>query len=260
MAPSTIGGINLLPESEKRAIYSRYIPAALLERFHLPDADSKRIQTFLKFRFAPGSSSVELSLFHEPRFPDPVLYTHLADTMNGQIQVLLYVLNDPDSPRFDVDHLPDGTPTWFGTLYRNLQAEKAALEAGLAPGQVRRGLGMLGEAMVVFEQFVSSLEQDIYFVEPLYYHIALSFERYGFGYQAGRQLMEHIQAGFQAGGDLAHKLGGSSPFRQREASQSMRLRSWAIHDGILDAPFTSVTMYKRVGHGAAVRTAPGVAW
>jgi len=37
MRPSTIGGINNLPENEKRAIYLRVVPRALLERFHLSD-------------------------------------------------------------------------------------------------------------------------------------------------------------------------------------------------------------------------------
>ncbi|MGE5251258.1 MAG: hypothetical protein ACM3QS_13715, partial [Bacteroidota bacterium] len=215
MSPSTIGAINNLPEAEKRSIYARYIPTQLLERFHLPDADSQRIQTFLNFRFAPGSTDVEMSLFHEPRFPDPILYAHLTDTLNGQVHILLYILNNPDSPRFDVDRMPDGTPTRFGTLCRNLEAEQAALEAGLAPGQVRHGLRMLGEAIQAFERFIQSLEHDSYFVEPLYYHNAVIFERYGFTYQVGKRLMERIHAGFQPNGDLAAQLDGSSPFRKR---------------------------------------------
>ncbi len=260
MTPSTIGGINKLPEDEKRAIYARYIPQALLERFRLPDADSQRIQSFLQFRFAPGSSDVEMSLFHEKQFPDPILYAHLTDTMNGQIHVLLYILNDPDSPRFDVDKLPDGTTTRFGTLHRNLAAEQAALEAGLAPGQVRHGVRMLGDAIGAFEGFVESLGHDMYFVEPLYYHNAVIFERYGFTYQVGKRLMDRIQAGFQPGGEFSARLDGSSPFRQPDAANSIRRRSWAIHDGILGEPFTNVTMYKRVGKHAGVSTPPGCEW
>jgi len=260
MTPSTIGGINKLPEDEKRAIYARYIPQALLERFRLPDADSQRIQSFLQFRFAPGSSDVEMSLFHEKQFPDPILYAHLTDTMNGQIHVLLYILNDPDSPRFDVDKLPDGTTTRFGTLHRNLAAEQAALEAGLAPGQVRHGVRMLGDAIDAFEGFVESLGHDMYFVEPLYYHNAVIFERYGFTYQVGKRLMDRIQAGFQPGGEFSARLDGSSPFRQPDAANSIRRRSWAIHDGILGEPFTNVTMYKRVGKHAGVSTPPGCEW
>jgi len=260
MTPSTIGGINKLPENEKRAIYARYIPKSLLERFGLPDEDSQRIQSFLEFRFAPGSSDVEMSLFHEPRFPDPILYAHLTDTMNGQIHVLLYILNDPNSPRFDVDKLPDGTPTRFGTLHRNLAAEQAALEAGLAPGQVRHGVRLLGDAIGAFERFVESLGHDMYFVEPLYYHNAVIFERYGFAYQMGKRLMDSIQAGFQPGGDLSTLLDGSSAFRQPDAANSIRRRSWAIHDGILGEPFTNVTMYKRVGKNAGISTTPGCDW
>src|SRR5574338_121050 len=201
MQPSTIGGINHLPEAEKRAIYARYIPAALLKRFGLPDADSQRIQSFLQFTFAPGSTDLEMRLFHEQRFPDPILYAHLTDTMNGQIHILLYILNDPESPRFNVDRLPDGTPTRFGTLHRNLEAEQASLEAGLAPGQVRRGLRMLGEAIESFEGFIRSLGHDMFFAEPLYYHNAVLFERYGFAYQMGKRLMDRIQAGFQPEGE-----------------------------------------------------------
>jgi acetoin utilization protein AcuC len=260
MPPSTIGGINRLPEPEKRAIYARYIPRELLERFHLPDADSQRIQQFMKFKFAPGSSDVEMSLFHEQRFPDPILYAHLADTMNGQIHVLLYILNDPDSPRFDVDKMPDGTPTKFGTLQRNVEAETKALEAGLAPGQVRHGLRLLGQAIEAFEGFIRSLGHEMYFVEPLYYHNAVIFERYGFSYQMGKRLMESIHTGFQSGGDLSALLDGSSPFRQPDAGNGIRKRSWAIHDGILGEPFTNVTMYKRVGVAAGINTTPGCNW
>ena len=199
MKTFTIGSINNLPEDEKRAIYMRVIPPALLARFHLPAVDSQRIQNFTKFKFAPGSSDVELSLFHEERFPDPILYGHLTDTLNGQIHILLYILNDPDSPRFNVDRMPDGSTTKFGTLRRNLDAEAGALVAGLAPGQVRRGLRMLPAAMQAFEKFVTYLGHDIYFVEPLYYHNAIIFERYGFTYQEGRHFMERIQSGFSAG-------------------------------------------------------------
>jgi len=260
MTPSTIGGINKLPEIEKRSIYARYIPKPLLERFNLPDVDSQRIQSLLQFKFAPGSSDVEMSLFHEQRFPDPILYAHLTDTLNGQIHILLYILNDPESPRFNVDRMPDGSPTRFGTLKRNLEAERAAMEAGLAPGQVRRGLRLLHQAMNAFEDFVSSLGHDMYFAEPLYYHNAVIFERYGFAYQMGKRLMDSINSGFAEGGDLRPGLDDSNLFRSSKAANSIRLRSWAIHDGIMGEPFTNVTMYKRVGKSAEISTTPGCEW
>ena len=74
MSPSTIGSINRLPEEEKRKIYSRVIPHQLLERFNLPALDSIRLQSMLKFDFEAGSTDVEMSLYHELRFPDPILY------------------------------------------------------------------------------------------------------------------------------------------------------------------------------------------
>ncbi|HXF85167.1 MAG TPA: hypothetical protein VNK49_07230 [Anaerolineales bacterium] len=258
MRPSTIGAINKLPEDEKRAIYARYIPAELIQRFNLPDLKENR--ELLQFRFAPGSSDVEMRLYHQVNFSDPILYAHLADTLNGQIHVLLYILNDPDSPRFDVDKMPDGTPTKFGTLKRNIEAELAAMQAGLSPGQVRRGLRLLRPAMQAFEEFVTSLGHDMYYVEPLYYHNAVIFERYGFAYQVGKRLMEEIHAGFQPGGELARRLNDENPFRSPKAANSIRLRSWAIHDGILGEPFTNITMYKRVGKSAGINTTPGCEW
>lgn len=260
MPASTIGGINLLPEAEKRAIYSRYIPSVLLEKYNLPPLASASGYSLLQFRFAPGSSDVEMRLFHKMDFPDPILYAHLTDTMNGQVHVLLYILNDPDSPRFDVDKMPNGAPTKFGTLQRNIEAEKKALEAGLAPGQVRHGLRLLGQAIEAFEEFVTALGHDMYFVEPLYYHNAVIFERYGFSYQIGKRLMESIHAGFQPGGGLRARLDGSTAFRMPDAANGIRKRSWAIHDGLLDQPFTNVTMYKCVGKSASINTTPDCTW
>lgn len=258
MTPSTIGGINKLPEHEKRAIYARYIPKELIQKFSLPELTAH--PDLLQFRYAVGSSDVEMRLYHKVGFQDPVLYAHLADTLNGQIHVLLYILNDPESPRFDVDKMPDGSPTRFGTLRRNLEAEKSALDHGLAPGQVRRGLRLLQPATTAFEDFITSLGHDMYFVEPLYYHNAVIFERYGFAYQVGKRRMEAIHAGFQPSGELSQRLDSTNPFRSAEAMNSIRLQSWAIHDGILGEPFTDVTMYKRIGKSANISTTPGCNW
>jgi len=260
MFPSTIGGINLLPEPEKRAIYARYIPLELIQKYNLPPLTSAAGDNLLQFSFDSGSTDVEMSLYHQADFPDPLLYAHLTDTMNGQIHILLYILNDPASPRFDVDKMLDGSPTKFGTLRRNIPAEEAALQEGLAPGQVRHGLRMLEQAIDAFESFVSVLGHELYFVEPLYYHNAVIFERYGFSYQMGKKIMDRIHAGFQPNGDLRPLLNDSNIFRQPDVANSIRRRSWAIHDGILGEPFTNVTMYKRVGKNAGVNTAPNCNW
>jgi len=257
----TIGQINLMSNIEKREIYARLIPAVLIERFNLnPFLYDRDGNDLLQLVCPAGSISAEMKLTHRKDFNDPILYGHITDTLSGNLHVLLYILNDPDSPRFDVDRLPDGTSTKFGTQYRNIEAEINAMKYGLAPGQVRKGLRLLGPAIEAFEGFVKSLGQELYFVEPLYYHNAVIFESYGFAYAKGRGLMERIQKGFSAGGDLLAKLDGSSPFRQPDAAMGVRLRSWALHDGILGQMFSDVTMYKQVGKPAGIKTCIGCTW
>ena len=257
----TIFNINNLAVQEKREIYSRLIPPELFERFKLPpDLVDSQSHDLLQLHSYANTSSTEMAVYHQFGFVDPVLFGHISDTINGQIHVLLYILNDPISPRFDVDCLPNGIPTRFGTQHRNLPAEIAAMEYGLAPGQVRRGLRLLGNAIKSFENFVASLGHEVYFTEPLHYHNAILFEKYGFTYEKGRRLMNRIQSGFGEGGDLLATLDHSTPFRRPEAADSIRLRSWAIHDGILGEPFTDVTMYKWIGKSAGVDTCPGLSW
>jgi hypothetical protein len=261
VSASTIGSVNLLRDDEKIEIYSRLIPQELRERFQIPKSfRDKDGNSLLDLKFAPGKTDVEMKLFHEAGFPDPILYGHLTDTLSGQIHVLLYILNDPAAKRFDVDQMPDGKPTNFGYLQRNIPAELAAMQSGLAPGQVRSGLRLLPFAISKFEDFVQSLGHQLYFVEPLYYHNAILFERYGFSYQIGRKLMERIEEGFSETGDLHLLLNHSSPFRNHPAEHSIRLRSWAIHDGLLGEPFTNVTMYKHIGKSAGINTCPSSGW
>jgi hypothetical protein len=57
-------------------------------------------------------------------------------------------------------------------------------------------LRLLGQAVETFEKFVTELGHDMYFVEPLYYHNAVIFERYGFTYQMGKRLMNSIHQAF----------------------------------------------------------------
>jgi hypothetical protein len=259
-SPSTINGINRLPDADKRSVFSRLIPDELLTYFQVPaDLRDGQGRDLLRLDCSPGCSDAEMYLFHQVGFRDPVLYGHITDTISGQIHILLYVINDPEGERFDIDHTPDGAPTLLGTAGRNRAEELRAMQAGLSPGQIRRGLRLMSAASHKFEEFVKSLGHPIYFAEPLYYHNAILFERLGFAYQSGRSLMEKIQAGFSPGGELAQKLDGS-PFRSPSALNSIRLRSWAIHDGILGQPFTGVTMYKQVGKYAGISTSKDSQW
>jgi hypothetical protein len=261
MKPSTIGGINQLPPNEKREIYLRVVPPELLDHFHLnPYLVDEAGRDLARLTCPAGSTAVEMEIRHRHDFPDPVLYGHLTDTLNGQIRVLLYIINDPSSPRFDVDRMPDGTPTKFGTVLRNLEAEEQAMEAGLAPGQVRAGLRLLSSAIRTFEGFVAELGHDLYFIEPLYYHNAMIFERHGFAYQTGKRRIRRINEGFAPGGELLRLLDSSTPFRRPEAARSIRLRSWAIHDGLLSEPLHDISMYKVVGRQGDPKASQDIAW
>jgi len=258
--PSSIATISQLPFDHKRDLYLDLVPAEILDQFQLsPFLVDRQGRQLLTIKDSPKSSSVELFLYHKYGFQDPIVYCHLTDTLNGQIHVLLYIMNDPNSERYDVDRMPDGTPTKFGTHVRNIPAEEQAFAAGYLPGQLRRGLNLLSEAKDSFERFIANLGHTIYFVNPLYYHNAVIFEKYGFAYQAGRKRMERIHQGFTPGGEFVSLLDNSA-FRKQGAQNQIRLRSWAIHDGIMGESFDGVTMYKTIGAHAGINTAPNTGW
>jgi hypothetical protein len=94
----------------------------------------------------------------------------------------------------------------------------------------------------------------------MFYHNAILYERHGFGYTVGQEEMDRIHREFQPGGELCARLDGSTPFRRPGADQSVRGRSWAIHDGIYGAAWWAPRMYKRVGQDQGVSTFPGGAW
>ncbi len=259
--PTSIRGINNLPPPQKHAIYRTLILSWTYERFGIDyQTLTHHGQDVVSINGPPGSRAVEISIRQKPDDLDPVMYLHMADTFNHQLMVLLVMINDPDAPRFAVDRDPNGNPTYLGTQGRNIAAEVAAMQAGLAPGQIRAGLRVFRMAVPAFEGFVTRMGHDMFLIEPFAYHNAISFERYGFGYIQGRKQMEWIHQEFQPGGELYRKLDGSTPFRQPDAWKTVRGRSWAIHDGILGHPFTGFQMYKRIGVHARVVTFPDARW
>lgn len=227
-----------------------------MTQFNVDPMDRSRLQILCPH----DTRSVEIRLYNKPENHDPILYLHMADTLNFQIAVLLLVINDPDAPRYNVDVNERGLATRFGTLSRNFPEEIRAMEAGLAPGQVRRGLRLSGETLPVLETFCSRTGHDLVIIEPLTYNNAITYERYGFAYYQGRQRMEWINRVLSPTGEFFERFDGSTPFRAPDAWKTIRGRSWAIHDGILGEPFGDLRMYKRVGHHAGVTTFPDAAW
>ncbi len=259
--PNSIREINDLPLEKKHAIYQTLVPDWVFPMFGInPEDNTVRGTPVIHKRCPTGSSTVEISVYNIPESTEPVIYLHMGDTFNSQLIVLLVIVNDPASPRYDVDIDEYGQPNQLGTRKRNFQEEIRAMEAGLAPGQVRRGLRVFRTAVPVFEAFVAGMGHNLFLIEPLFYHNAITFERYGFAYSRGFQTMKLIHQGFLPGGALHARLDSSTPFRRPDAWQSVTGRSWAIHDGILDGPFSDIQMYKRIGQDAGIDTFPNALW
>ncbi len=211
-------------------------------------------------RLGGDRGSFRLEFFPSGDAVEPLGEIELADTLFNQIAVVWVALQDPAAPRFDIDVMPGGEPTLRGSACRNLQAEEAALLAGLAPGQIRQGLRASRWLMERVEALMLCLNQREFIVQPLYYHLAVLFEQLGFAYIQGQTLMEEAHAGFSPGGALRARLDGSTGFRRPEQADTVRGRSWAIHDGILHRPWDNVRLVKRLGILAGVNTCPGIAW
>jgi hypothetical protein len=255
----SIRQINAQMDDVKCAFYRSLIPEKLLVSRSFPSATKacSSDQLCFQIRCPENTGFVEIDVRHPADRRDPMLYVQIADTANGQLEVILVVINDPAAPRFDVDRDWEGNYIKLGTMARNIPAEIKAMNAGLAPGQVRKGLRLSKELVPMMEDLCLSLGKDRFFIEPLAYHTALMFERYGFAYMIGQTKMEQIHAGFQPGGELFTRLDRSTPFRQPRFAGQVRGRSWAIHDGVLGEPWAKVRMYKRVAFCAGICTFPG---
>lgn len=254
--------VNELPNPTKEKIYRHLLPNQLLEDIGIDpetlcDAQGNRLVTFT---CPQGSSIVEVDVRSEVDFPDPMLYVELSDTRLNQIEVILFVVSDPSAQRFETDRDWRGERTMFGTFRRNIPEEIRAMEAGLAPGQVRRGLRLSRTLLPIFERFVTRMGHDYYLMEPLAYHNAILFERLGCNYVQGLRKMQWINLAFQPHGPFHEKLDGSTPFRHPDAWRTIRSRSWAIHDGVMGEPWHGIKMYKRVDRHAGIDTFPGGAY
>jgi acetoin utilization protein AcuC len=204
-----------------------------------------------------GKGWARVEVWREPQDRDPLLLVDVQMTSFGVLELTFVQICDPASERFGIDYDTEGQDTLFGTLTRNVAEEARAMAAGLAPGQVRRGRRLLGRVLQAVEEFSALLGNEVYLVEPLFYHSAILYERHGLGYLLGRETMEEIHREFQPGGPLQRRLDGSTAFRLPGAEGTVRGRSWAIHDGLLGEPWGGIKMYRVVGQQAGVETFSG---
>lgn len=254
----SINSLNQLPLEVKERVYRQLIPDRIFSLLGIDDEsflnpEGERVVDFVAPRQG-GFAIIEVRRRRADE--DCAFFLEVADTPLGKVEVTFLVVNDPEGPRFAIDRDEEGRRTKFGTVRRNLSEEERAMRAGLAPGQVRRGLRVMSPFISRAVSFFSQLGQDMFVVEPMGYHNAIAFERRGFGYIRGLKKMTRINEGFARGGDLYRKLDGSSPFRRPELARTVRGRSWAIHDGILDEPWRDVEMYLPFSRPLKVDTFP----
>lgn len=260
----SIQEINALPREVAEALYARLVPEELLDRFGIDpatlcDRGGRRLVRVTAPADKPWAR-VEVRSSIEDR--DPALLVDVEMSPLSVPELAFVQITDPSGPRFAIDRDPDGRDTLFGTASRNLEEERRAMDEGLAPGQVRRGLRLLSRVLDAMEGFCALLGKEIYLIEPLFYHSAILYERRGCGYLMGRDVMEAIDAGFRDGGALAGMLDGSSAFRLADAGATVRGRSWALHDGVGNdlwggASVGGVKMYRAAGRHAGINTFRG---
>ena len=255
---TAIRQINQLPPEEREGIYRSLIPPRVVELLSLDSSSGRdpRGNRLVTYICPPDQAFVRIEVRYQPRDQDCVYLLKLTQPTEEFVEIGFILANDPHAERFDVDRDPAGNPVGILSGIRNPTEELRAMRAGLAPGQVRRGLRLFRQMLPLVESFASELGKEQISIEGLYYHHAILYERYGFGYLTGRDRMEEIHRGFQPGGELLRRLDGSTPFRAPEYAGTVRGRSWAIQDGILEEPWRVPRLYKIVGQAMVMPTFP----
>ncbi len=260
----SIAKVNRLPREERNEIYLRLVPKSIFENFQI---DRKTLTNPFGERivygiFPPDDNFAIIEVKHRSTDKDCIFSCQisLASFMES-IHLDFLVINDPFSERFQVDVDESGKDTMLGARSRNIPEEIRAMEAGLAPGMVRKGLKLLREFSDSLEEFIIPLGLKNITTKALYYHNAILWEKYGFTYYKGGKMMGRIHEGFQPGGALFERLDDSTPFRKKGMEKTVRGRSWSIYDGLLedalDEDWESPTMYRILGKEFPTNTFPG---
>lgn len=256
---SSLLTINRLSDAEKERIYSYLLPQRLFEVLEvagrsLCNSAGERLISII----APeGLPLVRIEARSQPDGGVVVFFLELSDTQFHQMELSFCIIRDPNAESFAVDVDEHGRNNWFASQGRNIQEELRAMRAGLFPNQTRHGLRLFGSFFQLLERFTDSLGIQMIVGEPLTYDNAIRYEKYGFDYLRGKQLMLEIDREFQPGGRYFNRLDGSSPFRMPGMERTVSGRSWAIHDGIMDTPWDEVQIYRMIGTDAGINTFPG---
>jgi hypothetical protein len=260
----SIAKLNRLPKEERDRTYLTLVPHSIFERFQI---DPKALvnqygERVVRGIFPPDENFGCIEVKYRSADRDCIFSCQVSlQTFMESLHLDFLIINDPLSERFNVDIDESGRDTLLGTRSRNIPEEMKAMDAGLAPGMVRKGLRLVGEFVKCLESFMVSLGLKTVTIGAFYYHNAILWERYGFAYFRGGKMMGKIHREFQPGGLLYERLDDSTPFRRKEMEQSVRGRSWAIHDGVFieafDEEWENPIMYKTLGKDFKVNTFPG---
>lgn len=256
---SSLQAINRLEQPEKERIYSGLLPQRLrdvlgLHGDSLGNSDGERLVTIT----APkGLPLVRIEARSKPDDGVSVFFLELSDTQFHQMELCFCIIRDPASPHYAVDVDERGANNWFASHGRNIPEELRAMRAGLFPNQTYHGLQLFAAFFPLLERFTDALGMQMIVAEPLSYDNAIRYEKYGFDYLRGKQLMLEIDREFQPDGRYYARLDGSTPFRMPGMERTVSGRSWAIHDGIMDAPWDEVQIYRMIGVHAGINTFPG---
>ena len=195
----SIQEINALPREVAEALYARLVPEELLDRFAIDpatlcDKDGARLVRVTAPADKPWARVEVRAVARRTAIPR-CWWTWRCRRCRCRSWPSCRSPT-PRAPRYAIDRDPDGRDTLFGTASRNVDEERRAMQDGLAPGQVRRGLRLLSRVLDAMEGFCALIGKEIYLIEPLFYHSAILYERRGCGYLMGRDVMEEIHAGF----------------------------------------------------------------
>jgi len=246
---SSLRRINGLPVEIKERLYASLIPLDLLTLYGVNPVSLLNQEGHKTFQIEcpPDRGIVKIQFRRSISETDPIVFIQLSDTSYNQVEFEWIIINDPDSERFQI-HISDSTQFLPpGSEFKNVSEEVRAMKAGLGPGQVRKGLRKFPEIMELVESFLTRLNIHLVYGFPYAYHNAIELERIGYFYGTGKELMVEIDQGFQPGGNLFNRLDGSTPFRQPGMEKTIRGRSWAIHDEIMDKPWICPMMIKMIG-------------
>lgn len=259
----SIAKLNRLPREERNWIYLQLVPPTIFQKFNI---DPKTLlnaygERVIRGIFPPDENFGCIEVRNRTGDIDCIFSCQVSlETFMQSLHLDFIIINDPFSERFNIDIDEEGRDTLFGTRSRNIPEEIRAMEAGLAPGMVRRGLRLSGEFSKCLDKFMEIIGINTVTIGALYYHNAILWEKYGFQYFKGKMMMECINKEFQPDGVLAKMMDNSTPFRRNGMEKTVRGRSWAIYDGILREAFGEdwecPIMYKVLGKDFHINTFP----